>query len=222
VEFQPAEGIAQLRLLVRDEQSGELGSIDMPYSPESASAQTDATKTPDRSNPVVPPVSPAGNEPSTQFTQAAASIGMEFQGQDQDSEIASYCEAISSSVEQVSALERVCEFALSLPRRLPDVICDREMTRHWWEGQYAKRDVVTSKVSYRGGQEYYGDIKIDGMTVDPASPLLSGSWSMGEFATILQGIFSPLSDAEFTFKLGEALHSIPAVCCFCVPCGTAE
>jgi hypothetical protein len=70
---------------------------------------------------------------------------------------------------------------------------------------------VTTEVTYRDGQEYYNDIHINGKPVDAGAAESAGSWSDGEFATILQGVFSPLSNAAFHFKKEETFRSIPAL-----------
>ncbi len=138
-----------------------------------------------------------------------------------DSEIDSYCASRASASKYPEALANVCQFALSLQEKLPDVICDREMKRSWWRpGMWAGRvvtddeertDLVTANVTYRNGQEYYNDIHIDGKLVDATTAESSGDWSDGEFATILQGVFSPLSNATFRFRKQEVVRSTPVL-----------
>lgn len=132
--------------------------------------------------------------------------------------IPAHCAGLSPSIENSSALANVCEFALSIRRRFPDLICDREMKRYWTEyhatfaggrvgtfDEVAHADVLTAKVTYRDGQEYYDDLQLNGHPISsevsalpPSS--LSGPWSIGEFAMVLEAIFLPSSKAEFQFK----------------------
>ncbi len=155
-------------------------------------------------------------------TTATGSMEQAWQGLKLDSEIESYCASRTSTSKCRAALANVCQFALSLREKLPDVICDREMKRSWWApGTRGKdtrvtydqehSDVVTAEVTYKGGQEYYNDIHIDGKPGDAAAAESSGPWSDGEFATILQGVFFPLSNAAFQFKKEEKLRSTPAL-----------
>jgi len=134
--------------------------------------------------------------------------------------IPKYCATLTDPQEPSSALPKVCEFVLLLHRKLPDVICDREMKRHWAEfrsemasqgttNSYAlyHNDVVTAKVTYKDGGEHYDNVRIDGRPIDTSKGDFSGASSDGEFADILTGIFSPLSKAEFHLekKSGKVL-----------------
>jgi hypothetical protein len=135
-----------------------------------------------------------------------------------DSAIASYCEGKALGREHSSALADVCEFALSMSRKLPDVICDREMRRYWWTPRGLlshvdedHEDTVTEKVAYWNRQEYYSDTRINGQPVDAAAAEKSGTWSDGEFASILPAIFHPLSSADIQFKREGVLRSTEAL-----------
>jgi VWFA-related protein len=148
-----------------------------------------------------------------------------------------YCAHVSSTVQHASALANVCQFALSTGKRFPDLICHREMKRYWTEyrkssnGYYGTgapsdgyygvgafdeikhTDVLTAKVTYRDGREYYDDLQLNGQPVSAeASALppssLSGPWSLGEFAMALEEIFLPSSKAEFQFE--KQTHIGPA------------
>jgi hypothetical protein len=123
-------------------------------------------------------------------------------------------------------LAKVCEFALSVPRKLPDVICERKTQRYWTtsgdETLFDKAskvdfddvnhaDVITAQVTYRDGQEYDSDFRVDGKPADAAAPWSSGAWSLGEFALSLNTIFLPSSKPEFRLRKQEKLHSVPAI-----------
>jgi VWFA-related protein len=136
----------------------------------------------------------------------------------------SYCGTLAGTGDHSTALARICEFGLSMRKKLPDVICDREMKRYWtvfrstWGGRGTmatdadqRADVVTAKVSYRDGQEHYNDVRIDGKAVDATAPELSGTWSDGEFATILAGLFVPSTKAEFEFDKETTVRSAKAL-----------
>lgn len=135
-----------------------------------------------------------------------------------------YCATLSGTGKHAPELAKVCEFALAMRKKLPNVICDRETKRYWTTapgplaigrsarmyGDEDHSDTVIAKVTYRDGQEYYNDVRIDGKPIAAAAPELSGTWSDGEFATILAGAFVSSSKAEFQYEKSDALHSSPA------------
>jgi VWFA-related protein len=141
----------------------------------------------------------------------------------QDSDIPAYCAGLAGGGEHSSSLAKVCEFALAMRKKLPDVICDRQTKRYWTVARrYSARgsfatdeehhaDVVTAQVRYRNGDEYYSDVRVDGKPIAAAAPEVSGTWSDGEFATILAGVFVPSSKAEFHYEKEEKLNSIPTL-----------
>jgi VWFA-related protein len=139
-------------------------------------------------------------------------------------DIPGYCAVLSGKVEHSAALGNLCEFVLSMRKRLPNIICNREMKRNWtdysrFKGAHfgeKKSDVVTAQVSYRDGQEYYDNVRLDGQPVATESPLLPpsslpGAWSVGEFSTILAGAFLPSAKAEFRFEKETKLGSTRAL-----------
>lgn len=138
--------------------------------------------------------------------------------------IANYCSKLANNVEHASALERACQFALAMPRKLPDIICDQQTKRSWSVSdsdsdsgfptdvpqQEEQSDIVTAKLTYRDGHEHYDNVRVNGKLVRDAAPWTQGgAWSIGEFASILSGIFASSSHAEFRFLKEEKLRSIP-------------
>ena len=130
-------------------------------------------------------------------------------------DVAGYCSTLAGEGEHSPALEKVCEFALSATDNLPDVICERKTERFWRTGDGFKQrdhaDVITAKVAYRGGHEYYDDLRTNGQPADAATIWVSGPWSSGEFASSLNTVFRPASKPEFRFVKEEKVHSIPAL-----------
>ena len=216
LEFQPAEGTKLVRWVVRDSLSGRLGSVDLPYQalPVNAAADTaeDGWKT---DHPASPEPSSASTEQSTVPQQAGASgstsAEVDRPPDDPDSEINPYCAAVTNGIAHSQALAELCRFTLSLPRKMPNVFSDLETKRNWRAYNTAHKDVVTATVTYTDGLEHYDRIKIKGSPADASSDALNSSWSMGEFASILQMVFSPTSDVEFHFSGEVKLNSIPAL-----------
>jgi hypothetical protein len=232
MEFQPAEGTVFLRWVVRDWSTGNLGSIDLPYQapqpvsaagPAASDGTTERPASDDSSGPAAKPASlpqqvrppPPSNRtdvdrPATD-RPAIDHPAIDPPAIEPDSEIKPYCTAIARGIEYSPALAELCRFALLLPQKMPNVICDLETTRHWHAYNSAHRDVVTATVTYEEGQERYSNIKINGETAKTSSEALNSSWSMGEFASVLEMLFSPLSDAQFRFSKEVKLNSVPAL-----------
>jgi len=58
-------------------------------------------------------------------------------------------------------------------------------------------DLVSAEVTYNKGQESYRNVKLDQHPTEKGMQELSGSWSVGEFASTLLDLFSPYTDAQF-------------------------
>jgi len=134
-------------------------------------------------------------------------------------DIPKYCSDLGGREEHSSSLAAVCEYVLNLRKKLSNVICDRK-TRRYWNTRSASvddaifiehSDVVTVNVTYRDGQEFYSDVRVDGQPVSANASEPSGNWSHGEFATMLASIFAPASKAQFHYLKQTRLHSIPAL-----------
>ncbi len=125
------------------------------------------------------------------------------------STVPAYCENLSRGKGEAAALEAVCEFALFLPRKLPNVICDEERTRYQEDelGDEVQKASITAKVRYEDGQEQYTQVTINGKPAQPAMLGSSVSWSEGEFAQDLLAVFQPQSSAEFKFTKKDVLNS---------------
>jgi len=122
--------------------------------------------------------------------------------------LARYCQSVAGNIEHAPGLIQVCKFALSRYKELPDVLCERDMKRSWSEfgmgvnGNIEEQkfsDVITATVRYKDGEEIYDGVRINGKPVLSTAPQLSGTWSGGEFATILEDIFRPSSKTTFIF-----------------------
>lgn len=86
------------------------------------------------------------------------------------------------------------------------------------KGQQMKVEITSStqtwsqvNVTYRDGQEFYSEVRVDGQPAPANASEPSGNWSHGEFATMLTSIFAPSSKAQFHYSKQTKLHSIPAL-----------
>jgi hypothetical protein len=127
--------------------------------------------------------------------------------------VPAYCESLSQGKGEAAALEAVCEFALLLPRRLPNVICDEERIRYQEDPlqEEVRKDSITAKVRYEDGKEQYTQVTINGKPAQSVTLGSTVSWSEGEFAQDLLAVFAPQSAAQFKFSKQETLHSTPVL-----------
>jgi len=103
-------------------------------------------------------------------------------------------------------LERARAAALGFMKTLPSYVCQEVMARYQSETAHASwqpLDVVSTNVVYENGKEDYRDVAIDGRRVNKKIEEIAGSWSTGEFGTVLIDLFSPATAADFAAK-GES------------------
>ena len=125
----------------------------------------------------------------------------------------SYCQSIAKSVNHGEELLRACEFVVSLPTKLPNVICE-ETTRRFevpLGTALVLRDTISATVTHDKTGQQYSDLKVDGKPADVQMPELMGAWSVGEFAGDLRVVFDEPSAAEFKFVKEGALRSSKAL-----------
>jgi hypothetical protein len=106
----------------------------------------------------------------------------------------------------VAAREAADAFAQSSP----DYIVKRTTTRYQRHrpNSWRVRDTVTADVTAERRTETYANIRVNGR---PAKNLPSdGTWSDGEFSTMLVGILSPKSAALFTNRRPDPIRNRPS------------
>jgi hypothetical protein len=98
---------------------------------------------------------------------------------------------------------------------LPNYIVKQYTTRYQTDTAHGSRtswqalDVVTADVVAENGKESYKNILVNGKPPRDAIEK-TGSWSTGEFATVLQGILAPQTDADFHNKRSTTIVNRPA------------
>jgi hypothetical protein len=108
-------------------------------------------------------------------------------------------------------IDKARETAFEFTETLPDYMVKQYTTRY--VSADAKRintswqplDVVTADVIAENGRERYENILRNGKPTKNVEE--SGSWSTGEFASTLQAILSPASDALFTKKKSTTIEN---------------
>jgi VWFA-related protein len=235
---------AYLRTGILDQNSGFAGTIELPLNNVAipSPASENATSNP-AASPSPKPLSPSPSEtPSSSPATANGASMSPNTNPDNDhpgsvverppsmatvpelnseTDIATFCRTLGDTKGSSSPLTDLCNSALSMHARMPDIICDRRVQRSWWlagarEGvvnhsDQLREDTVTARVTYRNRRDYYSNIQVNGKLVDASFLEMYGTWSDGEFTNILAGVFMPSSKATFQSKKEESVHSKPAI-----------
>jgi hypothetical protein len=113
---------------------------------------------------------------------------------------ASLCDSLDPNMPHADALSKVCQYAVTVPERMPNFTCQQETSRHL-SGALREADTITGVVTYEDGKESYHDLKQNGRPVDNTASL-PGAWSAGQFGNHLQSIFDGRNKVAFQF-VGE-------------------
>ncbi len=110
-----------------------------------------------------------------------------------------FCKWLPTDPPHSEALRGVCEYAMSLPQRMPNFICDQQTSRYRGDSK-VPRDLITALVRYEDGNESYTEIKLNGKAAPSAITNSPGQWSTGEFGSNLRAIFDLNNRAVFEFS----------------------
>jgi len=148
--------------------------------------------------PVEPVLRRAVPEPVERDSSAAQSEPTVTYQPNTDSSAAEFCAWLATDIPHAEVLRNVCEFAMSLPRRMPNFICDEDTARY---RESKPVDQITALLRYENERESYSEVKLDGRPA-PAAVVaeLSGLWSAGEFGNNLRSIFYPGNEPVFEFS----------------------
>jgi hypothetical protein len=100
-------------------------------------------------------------------------------------------------------IQKAREAAFEFDEKLPNFVCQQMVTRCASETRtpnWHAQDVLSYDLVYEDGQEQYKNPKINGKAVKAGADKDSGSWSTGEFGTLLKDIFHPSTAADFRPK----------------------
>jgi hypothetical protein len=103
-------------------------------------------------------------------------------------------------------IEQAREAAAEYDSTLPNFICDqltRRNVSNTLKPNWRYKDRVEVELIYVEGKEDYRNVRLNGRPLKKGSPEDSGTWSSGEFGTILVDIFSPSTNANFVYR-GES------------------
>lgn len=110
-------------------------------------------------------------------------------------------------------IEKARAQAEAFTSSLPNFICRQMVARYQSNDKPANWvaiDLVEAEVAFEEGMESYQSIKVNGKLLkkQEMSELGGGSWSKGEFGTVLSNIFEPWSLTEFKYRKAETLNRI--------------
>ena len=100
-------------------------------------------------------------------------------------------------------IRKAADAAMEFTQTLPAYICQEMMSRFQSETHvpnFQPIDVVSTDVVYENGREDYRNIKINNKPVKTKIEETGGSWSTGEFGTVLLNLFAPYTAAEFHLR----------------------
>jgi len=111
-------------------------------------------------------------------------------------------------------IDETREEAFAFTESLPNYIVKQFTTRYQSDSasrgrtQWQALDIVTADVIAENGKETYKNLMVNGKPSKNVEQ--TGSWSEGEFASTLQAVLSPASDALFINKRSTTIVNRPA------------
>ena len=111
------------------------------------------------------------------------------------------CDWLAAIGQQSDALRKVCQYAITIPARMPNFTCDQRTSRYRSDHP---SDIVTARVTYEDGKESYRDVRTDGDPVTDLTWLRSHTWSTGQFGADVRGIFDTGNQVSFQLIDGNA------------------
>jgi hypothetical protein len=104
------------------------------------------------------------------------------------------------SVRQQQILDEIRQYAMTYTDNLPNFIC-LQVTRRFVDfnlsDHYRLMDTVNAQLSYTEGKENYKLVSVNNRVVNMGMEQLGGAVSVGEFGSLMKGIFDAKSEAEF-------------------------
>jgi len=106
-------------------------------------------------------------------------------------------------------IQKAREAAFEFDIKLPNFVCQQMVARYQSETKkpnWVAMDVLSYDLVYEDGKEQYKNPKINGKAVKAGADKDSGSWSSGQFGTLLKDIFHPTTAADFRAKGQETIN----------------
>jgi hypothetical protein len=86
--------------------------------------------------------------------------------------------------------------------RLPNYVCDQSTDRFKAGSNppnWKRQDRINNEILFVDGRESYRDYLRNGKKLKERSPVSTGLWSTGDFATVVLDLFDPTSAAQFKY-----------------------
>lgn len=114
---------------------------------------------------------------------------------------------------RLAAIEKAREVAGSFIEGLPNYVCQEFMARfvsQTHKVDWQPLDVVSAEVVYENGRERYRNLAVNGKLTHKPMEEMSGSWSTGEFGTVLVDLFSTSTAADFRYRKDDTIAGFSA------------
>jgi len=120
-----------------------------------------------------------------------------------------------SSEEQAAILDSIRAYALNYSQSLPDFVCYETMKEYQAprsSDRWTKLDNdVDSKLTYFQQKEDYKPISVGGKLTSQDYEKLKGSKSVGDFGSMLRGIFEPSTQTRFEWRTWSTWGGQPSM-----------
>ena len=110
-----------------------------------------------------------------------------------------YCSWLPGDIAHADALRGGCEYAISLPEKMPNFVCGQETARYRGESG-APVDLITASVRYEDGHESYSDVRVNDHPLSGGAEGSPGLRSTGEFGGNLRAVFNRTNHALFSYS----------------------
>lgn len=110
-------------------------------------------------------------------------------------------------------ISRAREEAFRFNEGLPNFVCDelvRRFESRTLKPDWKYKDRIEVELLYLSGKEEYRNVRRNGKLLNKGDPEASGTWSTGEFGTILVDILHPSSKAKFKLRGGSSAAGMNA------------
>jgi hypothetical protein len=110
-------------------------------------------------------------------------------------------------------IEKARAAAESFSEGLPNYVCAEYMARYGSDSRpvnWRPIDVVSTEVLYEAGKESYRNVAINGKPTHKEIEEVGGSWSTGEYGTVLRDVLSPATAADFHSSRSSTIAGVTA------------
>ena len=110
-------------------------------------------------------------------------------------------------------IRKATDAALDFTEILPNYVCTEQMTRYLSESarpNWQPQDIISAEVIYENHKESYRNLTQNGKKINKKMEELDGSWSTGEFGTVLIDLFSPATAANFHYRTTSRTAGVSA------------